>query len=85
MNHSNIGKKITKIVTFYDDGTFTEFTPSPGYTPSVPYQQPYQPYIAPYPWPNPWYSPSGPNTIMCNTSNTSNASNTETSEKSNKS
>lgn len=73
MNHSNIGKKITKIVTFYDDGTFTEFTPSPGYTPSVPYQQP---YIAPYPWPNPWYSPSGPNTIMCNN---------ETSEKSNKS
>jgi hypothetical protein len=54
-------KKITKIVTFYDDGTFTESTPSvdpmptpwnpPTVVPPVfhPPQNPYQPT---YPWPN---------------------------------
>lgn len=56
-------KQISKIVTFYTDGTFTEFTPSP-YMPT-PYPQPYPSYPAPYTWPNNW----GPNTIMCGTEN----------------
>lgn len=48
-------KKVVKIVTFYDDGTFTESTPSP-YVPSMPYMPaiPAQPYINPYPNPYPW-------------------------------
>lgn len=54
-------KQISKIVTFYTDGTFTEFTPSP-YLPTTP--SPY-PYSAPYTWPNNW--PTYPNTILCST------------------
>lgn len=51
-------KAITKIVTFYSDGTFSEYTPSPGVMPptypypnplTVPYQQ-----HPPYPW---WQNP----------------------------
>ena len=30
-------KKITKIVTFYDDGTFTESTPMPSYPMNPPF------------------------------------------------
>lgn len=40
-------KRITRIVTFYDDGTFTESVPTPGFMPTVPMQP------NPYPWPNP--------------------------------
>lgn len=52
-------KKIVKIVTFYEDGTFTESTPSP-YMPTVPYvpnplpMPPVGPYPSPYPNPYPW-------------------------------
>ena len=64
-------KKITKIVTFYDDGTFTEATPSldiptpwtpPAPNPSMPYQpiQPKNPYGPTYPWEPPY-------TIWCKT------------------
>lgn len=43
-------KKVTKVITFYDDGTFTEYTPSP-YMPTTP-----MPWTAPQ-WPqNPWYT-----------------------------
>jgi hypothetical protein len=64
-------KKITKIVTFYDDGTFTESTPSP-YLPTQPTPiWPINP-IPPYPWsppawPNmPPYSPGSPlYTVTC--------------------
>jgi hypothetical protein len=58
-------KKITKIVTFYDDGTFDESTPSLAplnppvpytpWNPSMPYQPnptPVNPWTQPYPWPN---------------------------------
>jgi hypothetical protein len=42
-------KKVVKIITFYDDGTFSE---------SVPSQQPAMPIPAPYvrdtPWPDPF-------------------------------
>ena len=42
-------KTITKIVTFYSDGTFSEFVPSP-YNQWNPYTVPYQPHYpyAPY-------------------------------------
>lgn len=55
----NNNKTITKIVTFYSDGTFTEFSPSP-YMPN-PYTVPYQPlgpYVGPYPPPYgpAWYT-----------------------------
>ena len=36
-------KTITKIVTFYSDGTFSEFIPSP-YNQWNPFTVPYQPY-----------------------------------------
>jgi hypothetical protein len=45
-------KTVTKIVTFYSDGTFTEYTPAP--TPPNPFTVPYQPYTNPYPW---WQGP----------------------------
>lgn len=38
-------RKIVKIVTFYDDGTFTESTPSP-YMPTTPMT----PYKGEFPW-----------------------------------
>ena len=65
-------KRITKIVTFYDDGTFTEATPSPGYmpTPYVP-PAPYTPTPNPYyPPTNPWVQPAwpNPNNITCKVS-----------------
>ena len=41
-------KTITKIVTFYSDGTFSEFVPSP-YNQWNPYTVPYQPHY-PYPY-----------------------------------
>jgi len=65
-------KKITKIVTFYDDGTFDESTPSltpvnppvpyTPWNPSMPYQpiQPKNPYGPTYPWEPPY-------TIWCKT------------------
>lgn len=54
--YPNTSKTITKVVTFYSDGTFTEYTPSP-YIPQNPYTVPY-PQPAPY---NPfWYQ------IYCN-------------------
>jgi hypothetical protein len=65
-------KKITKIVTFYDDGTFTESTPAvepvnppvpnTHWNPSMPYQpiQPKNPYGPTYPWEPPY-------TIWCKT------------------
>lgn len=70
-------KKITKIVTFYDDGTFTESVPSPGITPSVPYNPapfspvPMYPYNPSTPYgplnPAPWPS-YPPYTITCKAS-----------------
>lgn len=53
-NNTNPIKTITKIVTFYSDGTFSEFSPSPGVMPPVypypnPLTVPYQ-YHPPYPW-----------------------------------
>jgi len=41
-------KTITKIVTFYSDGTFSEFVPSP-YNQWNPFTVPYQPHY-PYPY-----------------------------------
>lgn len=61
-------RKIVKIVTFYDDGTFEESVPSipspwtpPAPNPSMPYQPvtPVNPY-GPYPWHPPY-------TIWCKT------------------
>ena len=61
-------KKITRIVTFYEDGTFTESTPSPHMpttpAPMGPYMpsQPLNPNTVPCPWvtpqwpQNPWYT-----------------------------
>jgi hypothetical protein len=47
-------RKAVKIVTFYDDGTFTESVPSlepPAPNPSMPYQpNPTNPWVQPYPW-----------------------------------
>ena len=60
INTQNGLKKITKIVTFYEDGTFTEAYPS---------QQVPMPYIppAPYTWPpNPNYTLT-PSTPWCST------------------
>ena len=51
-------KKIVKIVTFYDDGTFTESTPSLSPPPT------WQPVPNPYPWPNYPYYPS-PYIVTC--------------------
>ena len=60
-NTPNPIKTITKIVTFYSDGTFSEFSPSPGVMPPVypypnPLTVPYQPWQQhpPYPW---WQNP----------------------------
>lgn len=60
-------RKVTKIVTFYDDGTFTESTPSIGYTPpntNTPVFHPpyYPPTHAPATQPWPHYPPY---TITC--------------------
>jgi hypothetical protein len=49
-------KKVIKIVTFYDDGTFTESTPSLSPPPPT-----WQPVPNPYPWP---YYPS-PYIVTC--------------------
>jgi hypothetical protein len=52
-------KTITKIVTFYSDGTFTEYTPSPGVMPPT-YPQPNPltvPYVGPYPYAPYWQNP----------------------------
>lgn len=51
-------KKIVKIVTFYDDGTFTESTPSLSPPPT------WQPVPNPYPWPNYPYYPN-PFIVTC--------------------
>lgn len=53
-------RTITKIVTFYSDGTFFEYSPSP-YIPQNPYVVPHQPlgpYVGPYPPPYgpAWYT-----------------------------
>jgi hypothetical protein len=60
-------RKAVKIVTFYDDGTFEESTPSlePKWNPPVP-NVPYQPVTPPNPWtqPYPWYPPY---TVWCKT------------------
>jgi hypothetical protein len=63
-------RKAVKIVTFYDDGTFEESTPSlepikwnpPAPNPSMPYQPvtPVNPWTQPYPWYPPY-------TIWCKT------------------
>ena len=49
-------KTITKIVTFYSDGTFSEFVPSP-YNQWNPFTVPYTPPPSPYPMVpgNPWW------------------------------
>ena len=39
-------KKIIKIITFYEDGTFSESTPSAPFSP-----MPSTPLTPPYPWP----------------------------------
>ena len=39
-------KKIVKIITFYEDGTFSESTPSAPFSP-----MPSAPLTSPYPWP----------------------------------
>ena len=68
-------KKITKIVTFYDDGTFTESVPSPGitapYNPTPFMPTPVYPYtpsapLNPSPYTQPWPS-YPPYTITCST------------------
>jgi len=60
-------KKITKIVTFYEDGTFTESYPSQQ-VPMTPYISPYLPPA--YTWPpNPNYTLT-PNLNPCYTSPT---------------
>lgn len=42
-------KKIVKIITFYDDGTFTESTPYVGAPmPSIPMNPPFAPFPEPY-------------------------------------
>jgi hypothetical protein len=50
-------KAITKIVTFYSDGTFSEYTPSPGSLPPITNPGPYVgPPMNPItPWPAPWW------------------------------
>jgi hypothetical protein len=62
-------RKAVKIVTFYDDGTFTESVPSleppqwtpPAPNPSMPYQPtPTNPWTQPYPWYPPY-------TVWCKT------------------
>lgn len=57
-------KKITKIVTFYDDGTFTESVPAQQAPMPIPYNPstPYGP-LNPAPWPS--YPPY---TITCKAS-----------------
>ena len=62
-------KKITKIVTFYDDGTFTESTPSPGYMPTQPYIPPAPLVPNPYTWPQPYW-PNPPLYTVTSTSTT---------------
>ena len=52
-------RKVTRIVTFYDDGTFTESVPSPAYMPTYP-----APYYPPTNHPVPAW-PTYPNTITC--------------------
>lgn len=62
-------RKAVKIVTFYDDGTFEESTPSlePKWNPPVP-NVPYNPApttpVNPWTQPYPWYPPY---TIWCKT------------------
>lgn len=60
-------KRITKIVTFYDDGTFTESVPSPGVMP-LPINPPFNPVYQPPT--NPWVQPAwpNPNNITCKVS-----------------
>ena len=58
-------KKITKIVTFYDDGTFSESTPSREYIPSAPSMPVFHPPQYP-PTTQPWPS-YPPYTIWCKT------------------
>lgn len=36
IHNNNHIKRVTKIVTFYEDGTFTESVPYQGYMPSIP-------------------------------------------------
>lgn len=56
-------KKIVRIVTFYEDGTFSESVPSP-YIPAQPYMPP-SPYTNPYPW-NPLTGPQWhPGVVYC--------------------
>ena len=60
-------KKVIKIVTFYDDGTFSESIPSPAYTPTYPgINNPifHPPYYPPTNHPIPAW-PTNPNTITC--------------------
>lgn len=72
---NNTPKTITKIVTFYSDGTFTEFTPSP-YMPN-PYAVPYPPqpvplgpYVGPYPPP---YGPAWYTSVTSSSTDPTNA------------
>lgn len=65
-------KKVVKIVTFYDDGTFTESTPSAPYSPMPLNPAPYNPSTpyGPIPNTNPWVQPYPyypPYTITCKT------------------
>lgn len=60
-------RKAIKIVTFYDDGTFTEATPSNGLMPTYPAPNHpifHPPYYPPTNHPVPSW-PSNPNTITC--------------------
>lgn len=59
-------KKITKIITFYDDGTFSESTPSREYSPLQPVFHPPQPIQPTNPWTQP-YPSYPPYTIWCKT------------------
>ena len=56
-NRAPSNKTITKVITFYSDGTFTEYTPSP-YLPQNPQPVPLGPYVGPYPPPYgpAWYT-----------------------------
>jgi hypothetical protein len=62
-------KAITKIVTFYSDGTFSEYTPSPGSLPPITNPGPYVgPPMNPItPWPAPWWqqTPYWQNPVIC--------------------
>ena len=59
----NSGKKISRIVVYYDDGTYEERSSWPDTIPvgPAPYYQPVILPVVPYPY----YAPSWPYTVTC--------------------